>query len=438
MSGRQRPAVLVIAEAANPNWTSVPLIGWSLAEALREVADVHLVTQIRNRDDILAHGWVQGRDFTALDTEPLARPLWKLGSVLQMGSGKGWTTLMAVDSLIYPYFERLVWRQFGAAIEAGAYDVVHRITPLSPTSVGPLAARCRKAGVPFVIGPLNGGVPWPKGFDGDRRREREWLSYVRSIYKLRPGRARMLAATSAILTGSRHTMGEMPVRHRPKTIYIPENAVDPSRFNLVATQDISGPLRAAFVGRLVPYKGPEMLLEAMAPLLATRRMVLDIVGAGPLDDALRGLAAGLPPGAVTFHGWLDHGSVQQILANANLLTFPSIREFGGGVILEAMALGVVPVVCDYAGPGELVDDTVGFRIPMGSRGEIVAGLRARLTAICDAPQDLPALGRAARTRIADRFTWARKASQLADVYDFVRDRRPARPDPFHANPQPAD
>ena len=426
-----RPKFLLIAEAANPEWTSVPLVGWSLASALRLVADVHLVTQIRNRAAIEAEGWLEGRDFTAIDSEALMRPVWKLAEKLRMGQGKGWTMLQAISSATYPYFEHLVWRQFGPDIRAKKYDLVHRITPLSPTATSSLAKKCKAAGVPFILGPLNGGVPWPKGFDADRRREMEWLSYIRGVYKLLPGRRRMLRDASAIIVASAHTASEIPAQHRAKTIYIPENAIDPARFNLTANQDLTPPLRAVFVGRLVPYKGPEMLLEAMEPLLTQGRMLLDVIGSGPLEASLR--EKNLT--GVSFHGWLDHKAVQAVMARANLLTFPSIREFGGGVVLEAMALGVVPVVCDYAGPAELVTPETGFALPMGTRTQIVERFREKLTALCDDPKALPAMGKAAQNLIAEKFTWGRKAQQIAEIYDWVLSRAPEeKPDPFHRNP----
>jgi hypothetical protein len=72
-------------------------------------------------------------------------------------------------------------------LRAGEFSLVHRLTPLSPTLPSLLASRCKEIGVPFVWGPINGGVPWPAAFDRERRREREWLSYVRGAYRYLPG-----------------------------------------------------------------------------------------------------------------------------------------------------------------------------------------------------------------------------------------------------------
>lgn len=334
-----------------------------------------------------------------------------------MGEGRGWTTKQAISSISYAWFERLVWRQFGARIKAGEWDIVHRVTPLTPTQSSYVAPRCAKAGVPFVLGPLNGGVPWPPGFGSERRREREFLSYLRGAYKVLPGREGTLAATAAILVGSRHTMNEIPKKHEGRTIYLPENAIDPERFNARASPGTSGlPLKGCFVGRMVPYKGPDMLIEAATPLLRDGRMVLEMIGDGPLMDDLRAMVQRENVGdAVQFHGWLAHRDVQDIMAGCDLLTFPSIREFGGGVVLEAMALGIPPLVLDYAGPGELVRSEWGYKLPIGSRDEIVAGLRAALEERVADPDDLRLKGNAARERVEDAFTWAQKARQVARV-----------------------
>lgn len=413
----RRIKALVIAEAANPEWVSVPLVGWSLASALRDVADVHIVTQVRNREAILRAGLVEGRDFTAIDSEALAAPMWRLAERLSMGKGVGWTIKTAVSTLGYGYFERLVWRAFGARIRGGEFDIVHRVTPLTPTANSLLAPRCKRAGVPFVLGPLNGGVPWPKGFDSERRREKEWLSYIRGAYKALPGRGAMLRDASAIICGSMHTLGEIPAKHRAKTVWLPENAIDPARFSLTAPQPGTLPLRGCFIGRLVPYKGADMAIEAALPLLRSGALVLDIIGDGPQMDQLRDLVAREGVGdAVNLLGWVEHAQVQAIAARSQLLVFPSVREFGGGVVLEAMALGVVPVIADYAGPGELVDDATGFRIAMGSRAQIVAGLRARLQAIAADPAVLPGMAAAGQARVMRDFTWPAKAAQVNRIW----------------------
>lgn len=425
-----RRRVLVIAEAANPEWVSVPLVGWSIATALRAQHDVHIVTQVRNREAFLRAGLIEGQDFTAIDSEAVARPIWKLAEVLRMGKGKGWTMVTALSSrLAYPYFERKLWASFGPRIQAGEFDIVHRVTPLTPTANSLIAPRCAKAGVPFVMGPLNGGVPWPRGFDAERRREREWLSYVRGVYRLSLSRKRMIRAAAAIIAGSRHTASEFAAA-RDRLTLIPENAIDPARFSLRATQPGTLPLRCAFVGRLVAYKGPDMLIEAAEPFLRDGTMVLDVLGDGPLMPALKDMIAqkGLTQ-SVTLHGWIDHREVQSLLSQSQLLTFPSVREFGGGVVLEAMALGVVPVIADYAGPGELVTADTGVKVPMGTRAEVIAGFRAALSRLIAAPATIPALATAALKRVEDHFTWDRKARQIGAVYEWVLDPKGPIPQP---------
>ncbi len=409
-----KPRVLLIAEAANPEWVSVPLIGWSLSRALAAVAEVHIVTQIRNRDAFLRAGLAEGTDFTAIDSEAVARPLWAVGKALRMGEGKGWTMLQAVSAAAYPAFERRVWRRFGAGIRAGEWDIVHRITPLSPTIASPIAAKCAAAGVPFVLGPLNGGVPWPAAFRAEMRAEKEFLAPLRSAYKALPGRRATLKAASAILAGSRHTAREIPAAFQEKVLWLPENAIDPDRFSRVAPHP-PGPLRIAFIGRMVPYKGPDMLLEAALPLLADGRATLDMIGDGPMLETLRQTTA---PG-LTFHGWCAHEDVQNLLADATLLALPSVREFGGGVVLEAMALAVPPLVVDYAGPGELVGDELGFKIPLADRAGIISAMRGELERLAGAADLLARTGAAGRTHVMRHFTWQAKAAQIARVYAWV-------------------
>ncbi|MGZ9809040.1 glycosyltransferase family 4 protein [Pseudoroseicyclus sp. H15] len=419
--------ILLIAEAANPEWVSVPLVGWSLAQALAEREDVHLVTQIRNRDAVLRAGLQEGRDVTFIDSEALMRPAWKLGERLGGTGGKGFTALQAVSALAYPYFERLVWRAFEARLKAGEFALVHRITPLSPTAPSPLAARLAKIGVPFVLGPLNGGVLWPKDFEAERRAEREWLAPFRAAHKALPGRGATFAHAAAVLAGSRHTAGELPRTARDRTIWLPENAVDPARFPAKPPR-APGPLRAVFIGRLVPYKGPDMALAAAAPLIREERMTFDIIGDGPMAEALKGEAArqGLTSG-VTFHGWLPHAEVAATAGQADLLLFPSIREFGGGVVLEAMAMGLAPLVVDYAGPGELIAPGTGYLVPLAPRATLVPSLTQLLIRLADAPAEVAATGARAREMALHHYTWAAKAEFVSATYDWVLGVRPAPP-----------
>ncbi|HVV17412.1 MAG TPA: glycosyltransferase family 4 protein [Polyangia bacterium] len=422
------PRALIIAEAANPDWPSVPLVGWSHAAALARVADVHVVTQVRNRDSFVRSGWREGVDFTAIDSEAAARPLWHFDQALRSLTGLGWTTTTALSALPYYYFEHLVWKTFAKRIQSGEFSIVHRLTPLSPTSPSIIANRCKQAGAKFIWGPINGGVPWPKGFDQVRRAEGEWLSYVRDAYKLLPGYRSTRADAAAILVGSLATRDQLSPEGRDKAIYIPENAIDPARFGRKVDRPVTTPLRVAFVGRLVPYKGADMLIEAAAPLVKEGRLVVDVIGDGPEMPRLQRLVQELDvAGGVKLDGWVPNTMLQERLVASDVFGFPSVREFGGGAVLEAMALGLAPVVVDYGGPAELVTETTGFRVPLGTREEIIARVRVVLGKLAAEPARARAIGERARARVFSLFTWDHKARQTLAVYSWVRGEGP-RPD----------
>ena len=233
---------------------------------------------------------VEGRDFTTIDNEYVASPLYKLSELLRGGAGKGWTTITALSSLAYYFFEYELWRQFGSRISAHEFDLVHRITPFkSDKTQSLLAKRFDRHRVPFVIGPLNGGIPWPKYFMGRQHAEREWLSHIRSLYKLMPYYRSTLIHTTAIIAGSKYTLSQFPRWARHKSVYVPENGVDLNRFAIHRTKTAHLPLKGAFVGRLVPYKGADMLLNSTAEYLKQGHLELHIIGDGPQRELLEAI-----------------------------------------------------------------------------------------------------------------------------------------------------
>ncbi len=437
-----RPRVMVLAEASNPTWASVPLIGWRGAEALSSVADIHLVTQVRNRRAITeaCPTW----PCTFIDTEDLAAPLHRLATRMRGGAGKAWTLNSLIASLSYPLFERRAWKVLGSRVLAGEFDVVHRLTPVSPGFPSPVAARCAAAGVPFVLGPINGGVPWPPGFEAERDREGERLGLLRGLQKFMPGYRATRRHAAAILVGSSAAMSDLPPEFRSKASLLPENAVYEREITTEPREFDEQSLRVVFVGRLVPLKGVSMLIAAFREVAdrSPGRMVLDIVGDGPERPSLERLAGGRPD--IRFTGTVPREQAISILQSSHVLAFPSIREFGGGVVVEAMACGTVPIVADYGGPRDLVPDDGGVRLPMGSRQLLTDGLVHALGRAINDREWLAAMSRCAVAHVRGKLTWEARSRYLVSLYSSLMSKKPGlertRPEtarPGVSTPKPA-
>ena len=425
--------VLVLAEAANPEWTSVPLVGWSHALALSKTHDAHLVTQVRNEKAITRFGWTAGNEFTAINTENILGPAMKLSKFLRGGANLAWTIGTAFQSLAYPYFEYKVWKLFKHRLASGEFDVVHRITPVSPTAPSYLAKRLKRLDIPFIVGPLNGGVAWPKQFPDLQKREREWLNYFKQTYKLLPGYRSLRRHATVIIAGSMATKEQLPHWAKDRTLYLPENAIDKARFSKTNSSSYNLPIKAAFVGRLVPYKGADIAIEALAPMARAGKITLDIYGKGPEENHLASLIEKLGlEKSVTLHGFINNTDLHLKLADADIFVFPSLREFGGGVVLEAMTLGVVPIIVDYAGPAELVTENCGYLVPLDERDKLVQSLSQTLSSICEDPSTLIEKRENCIRRVEKFYTWEKKVEQITAIYHWVtqNDKKPDFKAPF--------
>lgn len=419
-TGDGRPRVLLLADDFNPDWPSLPVVGYKYARALARICDVTVATHVRNRPNVAAAR--PPMKVVYLDNEWIAAPMHRLATRLRGGDQVAWSTSMIMGYLPYLAFERAAWQHFGADLRAGKFDLVHRITPMTPTMPSWIA---RRLPVPFVLGPLNGNLDWPRAFAAEQARERERLRALRGLYRALPYARSTYDRAAAVLCAFDHTRADLGRVEDARIVPFPEIGFDADLFHAggaapAGARDPDGRLRFLFAGRLVPYKLPELPVLAFARHPALRAHRLEIVGDGPERARIEALIAehGLED-CVTLHGRTDQAGVANWMRNCDAFVFPSIRELGAGVVIEAMASGMDCLVTNYGAPGALVAEGRGVAVPMAPREALVDGLaRAMLGAAADRA-GMAARADAARAFAAQGFTWDAKAARTLQVYDAV-------------------
>jgi glycosyltransferase involved in cell wall biosynthesis len=197
---------------------------------------------------------------------------------------------------------------------------------------------------------------------------------------------------------------------------------DASGFRIVRYGIEAGPEPAPYagseprllaIGRLVPIKGLDVLLDSVA---RARREVpgltLELAGDGPLRAELEAQVARLGlDGAVTFHGrvW----PVAPLLVTAAAVAIPSRGEGFGMVALEAMERGRAVVASRVGGLPEIVEDgATGLLVPP----EDPEALAAALVSVLGDLDRARALGAAGRARAVAEFPAERPADELDRLY----------------------
>jgi len=419
MTNRLR--VLVLGPGCDPENISISWVTYCHVVALAKLHDVTLVA----RETVEGSLRRANAPFKALEIVRMPRlnRIYEWGFRNFFGSRHDGQLLTAWFSPFHMVFEWLAWRQLRRRIFAGEFDVVLRVMPMPAVLPSPFAFFLRKGPIPFVIGPLQGGLQSAPGFSQPDKQS----FGVRSLYRFAPFFRSTYRHAAAIIFAVSHIRKEFGQYTDPeKTFFIPENGIARSLCLPDSRQPEPGAkLQLIFVGAFVRRKAIYVGLRAAAPLLQKGLAHFTLIGDGPeqgnLDQLVKSFGI---ENAVTFAGWLSNPEVLKRLRSADVVLLPAIREGGGGVVFEGLASGAVPVILDWGGPGDIVHPEVGYKVAPSTEEEVIVEFEEILTLLERDRDLLRSLRKRGMAHARECLTWEAKAQATTQVLNWVAGRGP--------------
>ena len=343
--------------------------------------------------------------------------------VIEWTQPRALARLGAFNDMVKPGYVHYRWlarRALRRLLQTEHFDLVHQYEPFAPRYPSPAVG----LGIPFVLGPVGGGVDTPPGLRGEAAGSMAWFTQLRAVDRLRfridPWLRRTYAAANLVLGIApyvRDLIGDLPLR---RFDLMHETGIESVPTLVQREPHELGALRLLYVGRIVRTKGVRDAVRAMARLADLPGVTLDVVGHGDDRAACEADATRLGlAGRVRFHGWLPRDEVRRFYAGADAFVFPSFREASGTVVIEAMSWGLPLVVADWGGPGYTVSPETGIAVPPTSPEGFVTGIADAVRRLATAPGLVSRMGAAARAHVERDFLWDRKAERMTELYHEV-------------------
>jgi glycosyltransferase involved in cell wall biosynthesis len=136
-------------------------------------------------------------------------------------------------------------------------------------------------------------------------------------------------------------------------------SIDNEAFSRAAGTVAERPIDLIYVGRLIDLKLPMFFVDIVRRVAEVRPVRVEVVGDGPLRDAMEAAFHGVTHAQVHFTGYVRPAQLPALYARSKLLAFPTRTDAWGIVANEACATGTPVITCANAGcAGELVVDGV--------------------------------------------------------------------------------
>lgn len=383
--------------------------GWRLVQQLNRFYDLWVITHSYNRKGVL-RALKEGEE-QRVQFHFIQLPSW-LGFLYKFGFGER----------IYYYLWQIraltIARRLHHKIH---FDAAHHLTfgnDWMPTFIGALMP------VPFIWGPLGGGQRTPRGL------VKEYSLYGRFAEKVRNGaqwlgrrdyfRRRCLKRARYVLVCNRETQAKIPSKYEHKIHLFPVNGVslEDIESNSVVRNSPQA-FRILTSGRFHRLKGFALALKAFARFsekFPDSEFVL--IGNGPEELRLKRLACNLGLSEkVVNYPWLQRQELLEEMRSSDVVLFPSFRDGGGAVVVEAMACGK-PVVClDTGGPGFHIQKEWGIKIAPKNPEHVVQEMAKALECLYENKDLRRKMGEAAQQRAKEFYLWDKLGEQLQRIYE---------------------
>jgi glycosyltransferase involved in cell wall biosynthesis len=320
----------------------------------------------------------------------------------------------------YPLFYLRARRWIKSAIRRGErFDLMHHLMPLALRFPSP----CARMGIPYLIGPLAGSLATPPGMCGELKTEPIYVR-LRNLdaarLRLDPLLRRTYEDAEIVVGSSPYVQDGLAGLRIRRFVAEPGAGVDhlaPAR--RLARISRAG-LRMLYVGRVVRTKGLRDAIRAMARLTDLCAASLTVAGDGEDLAACKHEAARLGVTCrVRFLGRKSREEVERLYEDSDVFLFPSFREPAGIVLFEAMRHGLPVITTDIGGPGHIVTDASGIRVPVRDPDQFTGDLASAIGRIAMDRVLLESLADGARRRVAEIGLWDGKIERMMSLYRSV-------------------
>ncbi|MFC2161156.1 glycosyltransferase family 4 protein [Acidobacteriota bacterium] len=412
----KRLNLLVSAYACNPlateeSYPGEAILGWNLIIQLNRFHNVSVLTRTYNKKGIEESAERENIEDVQFHFLNLPRFL----SVIKRNF-LGFSFYYLLWQIKAFFIARKIHKKNG-------YEVFHHITfnnDWMPSFIGAFLP------LPFIWGPMGGGQKVPRSF----KKTIHWKNRINQNLRLSGQwfwrntwfRRRCVKKASAILVCNTDTVAKIKTDAK-KIFFYPVNGISSLELNPPVNRngEKSSPFRIIFAGRLDAIKGINLGIEAFH--IFSREHPdshFKIIGIGPEQERLENQADDLNiRDKVQFIPWLEREKLFEQLQLSDVLLFPSFRDGGGQVIIEAMACGKPVIGINVGGPGFHIQDEWGIKIDPKNPEYTIQHMAEALKTLYLNRDLREKMGEAGFRRTEEFYLWDRLGDQLKSIYQEV-------------------